>query len=274
MTILEQIIAHKRMEVKEQKSLVPTKRLEQSIYFNSPCISMSEYIMREDKMGVIAEFKKKSPSVGDIKPFADPAKICLGYMQAGASALSVITDQHFFNGSNDHLTTAREWNYCPVLRKDFVIDEYQIIEAKAIGADTVLLIASVLTSVEIATLTEQARKFGMEVILEIHDIEDLDKINGAVHLIGVNCRSLKEMKILDDHHLMLADKVKGALPLVAESGISSPEKAMELRSHGFNGLLIGSHFMRQADPVFACRKFIEKMKTLSIDRKRTQSKRA
>ena len=144
MNILDQILAHKRKEVDERKGLYPVKLLEQSIYFATPAVSLKKYLLREDKSGIIAEIKRKSPSKGIINPHISVERTSIGYMQAGASALSVLTDKEFFGGSNEDLTLARKFNFCPILRKDFVIDEYQVIEAKSIGADAILLIAAAL----------------------------------------------------------------------------------------------------------------------------------
>src|SRR5688572_23780862 len=144
MNILDEIVKHKEKEVSEAKALYPVKLLEQSIFFSSPAVSLKKYIQREDKTGIIAEFKRKSPSKGIINAHASVERTAIGYMQAGASALSVLTDKQFFGGSNEDLTTARKYNFCPIIRKDFTIDEYQIIEAKSIGADAILLIAAVL----------------------------------------------------------------------------------------------------------------------------------
>src|SRR6185369_14773416 len=149
MNILDQIITHKRKEVEERKSLYPVKLLEKTIYFNSPAISLKKYLLRENKAGIIAEFKRKSPSKGMINQYAPVERTSIGYMQAGASALSILTDTEFFGGKNEDLALARKFNYCPILRKDFVIDEYQIIEAKSIGADAILLLANVLDAKKI-----------------------------------------------------------------------------------------------------------------------------
>src|SRR5690606_15427730 len=144
MNILDEIVAHKRKETDERKSLYPVRLLEQSIFFTTPCVSMRHYIRRPDKSGIIAEIKRKSPSKGIINAHVSVERVSIGYMQAGASAISVLTDQKYFGGSNDDLKTARKFNFCPILRKDFTIDEYQIIEAKSIGADVILLIAAAL----------------------------------------------------------------------------------------------------------------------------------
>src|SRR5688572_22754861 len=144
MNILDQIIEYKRKEVSSRKELYPVKLLEQSIFFSSPTVSLKKYIQREDKTGIIAEFKRKSPSKGVINAYAPVERTTIGYMQAGASALSVLTDKHFFGGSNEDLSLVRKFNFCPIIRKDFTVEEYQILEAKSIGADAILLIAAVL----------------------------------------------------------------------------------------------------------------------------------
>ena len=159
-------------------------------------------------------------------------KVCLGYMQAGASALSVLTDNHFFSGSNNDLTIAREWNYCPILKKDFVVHEYQIIEAKSIGADVVLLIADILSEEKIKSYTKLAHHLGMEVILEIHDASELPSNLDQIDVLGVNSRDLKEMKIVPDQH----ERIKAILPsnviTIAESGIEDARRAVRLKSMG------------------------------------------
>src|SRR5438874_1033438 len=152
MNILEEIVAHKAKEVQERKELYPVKLLERSIHFNSPTVSLKNYLQRKDKVGVIAEIKRRSPSKGTINKYVDIEKVSIGYMQAGASGLSVLTDEKYFGGKNEDLTKARKFNYCPILRKDFTIDEYQVTEAKSIGADAVLLIAAVLSKEKIKEL--------------------------------------------------------------------------------------------------------------------------
>ena len=169
MNILDQILAHKETEVAERKSLYPVKLLEKSIFFPTQPVSLKKYLLREDKSGIIAEIKRKSPSKGVINPHVSIERTSIGYMQAGASALSVLTDQKFFGGSNDDLMIARKFNYCPILRKDFVIDEYQIVEAKSIGADAILLIAAALAPEKLASLCAFAHTLKLEVLMEVHD---------------------------------------------------------------------------------------------------------
>jgi indole-3-glycerol phosphate synthase len=192
MNILDQITEHKRKEVDQAKSLYPVKLLEQSIFFSSPTVSLKKYVQRDDKTGIIAEFKRRSPSKGVINAYASVERTTIGYMQAGASALSVLTDKQFFGGSNDDLKTVRKFNFCPILRKDFTIDEYQIVEAKSIGADAILLIAAILKPNEVKSLTRFAHSFGLEVLLEVHDEEELrSNLDSGADLIGVNNRNLK-----------------------------------------------------------------------------------
>jgi indole-3-glycerol phosphate synthase len=260
MDILGQIIQHKVKEVQETKSMYPTKLLEQSIFFSSPTVSLKKYVLRKDKTGIIAEFKRKSPSKGVINAFASVERTTIGYMQAGASALSVLTDKQFFGGSNDDLKTVRKFNFCPVLRKDFIIDEYQVIEAKSIGADAILLIAAALDPKKIKELTEFAHTFGLEVLLEVHEESELkSNLNSGVDLIGVNNRSLKTFEV----SLEVSKKLVGLIPSnvvkISESGISSPSAIKELRSVGYDGFLIGENFMKHSRPEEAAKKFMDEV---------------
>jgi indole-3-glycerol phosphate synthase len=260
MNILDTIIAEKHKEVAERKQLYPTKLLEKSLFFENKCISLKEYILRNDKYGIIAEFKHKSPSKGMINEYADIEKVSIGYMQAGASALSVLTDEKFFGGSSKDLTTARKFNFCPILRKDFIIDEYQIIEAKSIGADAILLIASVLSSKDINRLAQFAKSLGMEILLELHDNSELDRINQFTELVGVNNRNLKNFSVDINHSVKLAHSIPDNFVKIAESGISSVESLIDLKNNGFQGFLIGEKFMSSSRPEIACKDFITELK--------------
>ncbi len=262
MNILEKIVAHKREEVASRKELYPTALLERSIYFKSPTVSLSKYLLRTDKQGLIAEFKRKSPSKGDINRFAKVQRVSLGYMQAGASALSVLTDNHFFGGKSEDLTEARKFNYCPILRKDFVIDEYQIIEARSIGADAVLLIAEVLEKEQVKALAEVAAGLGLEVLMEVHSEGQLDKVCDAISLVGVNNRNLETFEVNLDTSRRLASLIPSDKVRVSESGIHSAADAADLRAHGYNGFLIGEQFMKTSDPRAACVKFLKELREL------------
>ncbi len=256
MNTLEKIITHKKEEVSERRSLYPTRLLERSLYFETKPVSLTKYLKRSDKSGIIAEIKRHSPSKGYINKYVNVEKTSIGYMQAGASALSVLTDHTFFKGTSDDLMLARKFNFCPILRKDFIIDEYQIIESKAIGADAILLIAAVLTKSEIKTLSNSAHSLGMEVILEIHEQEELLKINDDINIIGVNNRNLKTMEIDLEQSFKLSALIPPAVVKISESGIEDPATIIKLKEYGYNGFLIGSYFMKHARPEEACKEFI------------------
>ena len=256
MNTLEKIIATKKIEVEESKKLYPVKLLERSIYFNSTPVSLNKYLLRKDKSGIIAEIKKRSPSKGIINNYVNVEKTSIGYMQAGASAISVLTDKTFFGGCNQDLLTARKFNFCPILRKEFIIDEYQIIEAKSIGADAILLIAACLTKNEIEIFSDLASSLGMEVLLEIHDETEIEKISEKTNLIGVNNRDLKTLKIDLQTSFDLIESLSKEKTKVAESGIETVDSILKLKEAGYSGFLIGSYFMKHPEPSLACKEFI------------------
>jgi len=256
MTILEKITAHKISEVAKRKELFPSKLLEGSLYYETQTVSLKKYIQNPEKSGIIAEFKRKSPSKGIINAYKTPEEVTLGYMQAGASALSVLTDNEFFGGKNEDLTEARKFNFCPILRKDFIVDEYQIIEAKSIGADAILLIANILTKEQVAKFAKFAKSLGLEVLFEIHDESELSKLSQDVDIIGVNNRDLKVFKT----DVQISHDLFPVLPKefvkVSESGIHTPETVISLIKTGYDGFLIGENFMKTDNPGKACRDFI------------------
>lgn len=261
MNILDEIIEHKRKEVEEKKSLYPTKLLEKSIYFDSPTVSLRKYVQRPDLSGVIAEIKRKSPSKGILNRSVSIERTSIGYMQAGASALSILTDSKFFGGSNDDLTAARKYNFCPILRKDFTIDEYQIIEAKSIGADAILLIAAALEAKTAARLATFAHSLGLEVLLEVHDEDELKRVTDVdADLVGVNNRSLKTFEVSVDVSKRLASLIPPGKVKVSESGLSDPAVIADLKKAGYEGFLIGETFMKHGRPEEAAMDFIKQLK--------------
>ncbi len=263
MDILEQIITFKKEEIAERKSLYPEKLLEQSIYFPTKSVSLRKYLLREDKSGIIAEIKRKSPSQGLINKSVSVERTSVGYMQAGASALSVLTDEHFFGGRNEDLITARKYNFCPILRKDFIIEEYQIIEAKSIGADAILLIAAALDPERLNQLAKFAGELGLEVLMEVHSEEELKShLNEFVTIVGVNNRNLKTFETYLETSLDLADKIPADMTKISESGISKPEAIIQLKEHGYNGFLIGEYFMSHSRPGASCAEFIRRISLL------------
>lgn len=263
MDILNKIITHKEEEVAERKGLYPAKLLEKSIFFSTETVSLTKYLKREDKVGIIAEIKRKSPSKGMIHEFVSLEQTSISYMQGGASALSILTDTEFFGGSNDDLTTARKFNFCPILRKDFVIDEYQIIEAKSIGADAILLIAAALSPERLNKLAQFAKSLGLEVLMEVHNKEELDKhLNDNLDVVGVNNRDLKTFNVSVDTSIELAESIPDKFVKISESGISKPETVIKLMEYGFQGFLIGEYFMSHSRPGAACAEFTKSIKKL------------
>jgi indole-3-glycerol phosphate synthase len=263
MDILQEIIASKYKEVEERKALYPIKLLEKSIYFEGPTVSLKKYITRPDKSGIIAEIKRKSPSKGVINPYVSVERTSIGYMQAGASALSILTDSKYFGGSSEDLITARKFNFCPILRKDFTVDEYQIIEAKSIGADAILLIAAALDPARLKQLASTAHALNLEVLLEVHNREELDaNLNAGADLIGVNNRNLKTFVTDINLSTSLASFIPNDFVKVSESGIENPQTIIELKKQGYNGFLMGQNFMQHSRPEEACQKFITELKKL------------
>lgn len=263
MSILDEIIAHKITEVAQRKELKPLKLLENSIYFNTPVVSMKAYLQRADKVGVIAEIKRKSPGAGMIHEFIDVEQLSIGYMQAGASALSVLSDTNYFGGTNEDVTTARKYNYCPILRKDFTVDEYQIIEARSIGADCILLIAAALSVEKSKALAKLAKELGLEVLLETRDAQEInDYTNEYIDLVGVNNRNLHNFKTSIQTSIELADTIPAGFVKVSESGITTAEDIIMLKKAGYAGYLIGGHFMKHAHPEDACAQLIKEVQQL------------
>ena len=261
MNILEEIIAYKKKDVNERKELYPVKLLEKSIHFRAPTISLKKYLLREDKYGIIAEIKRKSPSKGIINKYVSVERTSIGYMQAGASALSILTDEKYFGGSNDDLTIARKFNFCPILRKEFIVDEYQVLETRSIGADAILLIAAALKPQQIKTLSTQARALGLEVLMEVHNEAELEKnIHEKVDIIGVNNRDLKTFITDIETSVSLSEKIPTGYIKISESGIHDPDDILYLKRYGFHGFLMGELFMKHGRPEKACADFIARLK--------------
>lgn len=257
MTILDTIIKAKLIEVAHSKQRVPHKQLEQALYFSRKTISMKAALCAANSSGVIAEFKRKSPSKGAFKPEASTSEICPGYQHAGAAALSILTDQEFFGGKLTDLTTARELVSIPILRKEFIVDAYQIAESKAAGADAILLIASAISVEQTKEFTALAHSLHLEVLLEVHSSEELSShYLPEIDLIGVNNRNLKTFVTDVSLSRDLAKVIPDSSVKVAESGISDPNQVRDLREHGYRGFLIGETFMSNSDPIKSCANFI------------------
>ena len=259
MTILDEIVARKRIKVAERQAVTPVSALEALPDFKRPCLSARNAIQDLYSTGIIAEFKRRSPSKGIINATADVTATTQGYVRAGAAVLSVLTDEPFFGGTPADLQAARLANPgTPILRKDFVIDGYQLVEAKAWGADLVLLIAACLSPAEIRDLSVQAQELGMQVLLEVHDEAELEaSLTSSVDLVGVNNRNLKTFVTSVDTSLRLVDLIPDTYVKVAESGLHEAATLLTLRDAGFDGFLIGEAFMKTADPAAALAGFVD-----------------
>ena len=262
MDILEEIVAHKRIEVAEQKEQTPAKKLyaevERMMSEGVTKRSLSQALTEND-FGIIAEFKRKSPSKGWIKEDGKPEIIPLSYEQNGAAALSILTDEMYFGGSLDYIRKARPLVNLPILRKDFIIDEYQLFQARHIGADAVLLIAADLSKQEVRSLTALAHDLALDVLLELHSEHELDYADIEVDAIGVNNRNLGTFVTDVQNSFRLASQLPQDKVLVSESGISNPDTIRLLREAGYRGFLIGETFMKTDNPGEALKNFISRL---------------
>ncbi len=260
MNILEKIVSHKRTEVAEARKVTPVAELEKRPFFGRQVLSLRASLRDPDKTGIIAEFKRRSPSKGVINDRVSVVEVTKGYTEAGAACLSVLTDRDFFGGSPADLEAARV-NAIPILRKDFIIDEYQILEARAMGADVILLIAACLKPKEVERLAEFAASLGLEVLLEIHGDDELDHICDATPIVGVNNRDLKTFTVDIERSIRLSQQLPVDKLLIAESGINRVETMWHMRDSGFHGFLVGEHFMKEQDPAIAFASFVQQLKS-------------
>ena len=259
MNILNKIVADKKVEVIQKKKLLPISYLETSPLFDRYCNSLVKKIKIND-FGIIAEFKRRSPSKKNINSSLSVTNVAKEYEEAGVSGISVLTDGKYFSGSLDDLILSRSIISLPLLRKDFVIDEYQIIEAKANGADVILLIAAVLSRNEIKNFSSLANNLGLEVLLEVHNLEEIEKsIMPTIDLFGVNNRNLKTFEVSLETSRSLAEKIPDQFLKVSESGISDPNSIKELIEFGYRGFLIGENFMKSDHPGDTAKDFIKKI---------------
>lgn len=260
MSILEEIVAWKKKEVKSCKELIPLSNLKNQDYYKRNAFNMKEFLLDPTRTGIITEFKRKSPSKGIINDKVQVEKVTSGYEKAGASVLSILTDFNFFGGSADDLLRARNVNQIPILRKEFIIDEYQVYEAKAIGADAILLIAAILTRKESKELAMLAHDLGMQVLMEFHGKQELELLNDSVDIAGVNNRNLKTFEVSLQHSANLATIIPDSFLKISESGISTPDDIIFLRNHGYQGFLIGENFMKTNHPEKAFTSFVDALR--------------
>ncbi len=261
MNILDKIIADKFKEVELKKSLIPVSQLESSVLFNRKCISLAENL--KTGSGIIAEHKRRSPSKSVINQSLNVQDVVKGYEDAYVSGISVLTDGKYFGGSIEDLLYARASVNLPILRKDFMIDEYQVLEAKAYGADVILLIAAVLTEEQLIHLANSAKSLGMDVLLEVHNEEELKKsLKVNADMIGVNNRNLKTFEVSIDNSKKLAKLIPEEFVKVSESGISNTEAIADLKNYGYQGFLIGENFMKTDNPGTSAKEFIRILKSI------------
>ncbi|HEY5461705.1 MAG TPA: indole-3-glycerol phosphate synthase TrpC [Hanamia sp.] len=256
MNILDTIIAKKKIEVEERKRNKGIAGLERMPFFKNKTFSLKDFLLRKDKTGIIAEFKRKSPSKGIINNCSFADEVAKEYVKYGASAVSILTDEEFFGGSLKDLQGVRN-NDIPILRKDFIIDEYQVIESKAYGADIILLIAACLEINEVKKLSAFAKEIDLNVLLEIHNEHELEHICDEVDVVGINNRDLKSFKVDLNHSIDLCKKIPSGKIKISESGIDDVTTIHHLKQNGFSGFLVGEKFMKEKDPGKAFHEFAE-----------------
>lgn len=254
--VLQKIVTQKQLEVAQRKKLLPVEKILADESMKRVPFSMQQAII--DGSGVIAEFKRASPSKGTIRQNADPSEICRSYAHAGASAISVLTDAEFFRGSEIDLEAVRKAVSIPILRKDFTIDPYQVYEAKHIGADCILLIAAILSGEKLDELHQVAEDIGLSILVEVHEEKELDKLSGREKLVGINNRNLDTFEVDIENSIRLAAQLPDVIR-IAESGLGSSSNINELLNAGFHGFLVGESFMKEADPGLACKEFVSQV---------------
>ncbi len=259
MNILDKIIADKQQEVSLRKSIIPVHQLENSVLFERKENSLAT-ALRNSNTGIIAEHKRRSPSKAVINQKVSVQDVATGYENAGVCGMSVLTDGKYFGGSMDDLLLARASVQMPLLRKEFIIDEYQLLEAKAYGADVILLIAAVLTKEQIKSLSQFAKSLSLDVLLEVHNEEELQKsIMPSLDMLGVNNRNLKTFEVSTDISKQLSEQIPDDFVKVSESGISSIEAIQDLQQYGYKGFLIGENFMKTENPGSSAIDFIKNL---------------
>lgn len=260
MNILDKIVLRKRDEVAQAKTMVSVKQLEAAAHFNRSPYSFKDFLLDGQRTGIIAEFKRRSPSKGIINDKSTVTEVTAAYASAGASAISVLTDTDFFGGHSGDLLEARAANSIPILRKDFMIDEYQVLEAKAWGADIILLIAAILSPQEIARLAGTAKGLGLNVLLEVHNSGELERsICKDIDAIGVNNRNLADFSVNIQTSFGLVKQIPDEFMKISESAISEAETIKQLKKAGFNGFLIGENFMKTDNPGAAITEFVDQL---------------
>ena len=260
--ILRKIIEKKQIEVELSKDKIPANQLYkevETILSCNPENSSFRSALESSKTGIIAEFKRKSPSLGWIKEDGKPNEIPFSYQECGATAVSILTDEPFFGGNLNFIKIARENTHIPILRKDFIVDEYQLFQAKSVKADAILLIASCLSRERCKSLAKTARELKLDVLLEVHNENELEYITPEVSVVGVNNRNLHEFRTDIDTSFRLASMIPDDFLKISESGLKTPDIVRELRQAGYRGFLMGERFMKEPNPGEALKQFISQL---------------
>ena len=259
MKILDKIVEDKKIEINKLLSNSSISKLENSHLFSRKCISLKESI-KNNNSGIICEFKRRSPSNQNINYISSLSDVVSGYEEAGAAGLSILTNKKYFDGDTQDIIDIRDISNLPILRKEFIISEYQVIEAKSIGSDAILLIASILSEEEIIGYSSLAKSIGLEVLIEIHSEDELYKISGDdIDIVGVNNRNLDTLEIDLNNSIELYGKIPSKFVKISESGISEVESILKLKEVGYNGFLIGEKFMKTNNPMESAYDFIKKI---------------
>ena len=259
MKILDKIVEDKKIEINKLLSNSSISKLENSHLFSRKCISLKESI-KNNNSGIMCEFKRRSPSNQNINYISSLSDVVSGYEEAGAAGLSILTNKKYFDGDTQDIIDIRDISNLPILRKEFIISEYQVIEAKSIGSDAILLIASILSEEEIIGYSSLAKSIGLEVLLEIHSEDELYKISGDdIDIVGVNNRNLDTLEIDLNNSVELYGKIPSKFIKISESGISEVESILKLKEVGYNGFLIGEKFMKTNNPMESAYDFIKKI---------------
>lgn len=265
MNFLQNILQFKRQEVEARRKSVPAEKLSEKIAGALPPLSLKNALCSAEEIGIIAEIKKASPSAGIIREDFDPLKIASGYMKAGAEAISVLTDEKFFSGSLSYIQQIRSLVNAPILRKDFIIDPYQLVEARAYEADAALLIVAALSDEDLKILLEKTAALGMEALVEVHNKSELLRaLEAGTEIVGINHRNLETFAVDISITETLAPLIPSRVTLVAESGLTGAAEIVSMKRAGAHGVLIGSHLMRQPDPGKALSDLKEEIRRCSV----------
>jgi indole-3-glycerol phosphate synthase len=261
MSILHQIVEDQKLLVQARRKIKSIDQLIEDPFFSRKNFSLRNSIDKNNISAIIAEFKRKSPSKPNININADITSVPLGYEKGGASAISILTNEKYFMGNDDDIRLQRDKIGIPILRKEFIIDEYQIYEAKAMGADLILLIAEALSKSEAIALTKKAKELNLEVLMELHEKEEIKKLNDYIDFVGVNNRNLKNFVTTIQTSIDIYDQLPSDMIKVSESGIHSYKEVVELYNVGYKAFLIGENFMKNSNPGESCAAFIDEIKT-------------